>query len=202
MKKLLLISILIMVVFELFAVTPPPKPDRNQIARDLVGHKLKEGYEDGWFPDSFVWTIKKGEIKALKIHEVLKETKTDYSIIVIIRLQNDVNAFNAKVLINYRLTNDNKWRIEYVVSKGMKIVQTHKYDDCLNISVELNWDLGLNINNEKDVIFKNNSEIVLYFAGYVYKYDDWQKVMFSIGPHETKKIKHASSYNVEFIERY
>lgn len=202
MKRLFLLLALIALGLELFAVTPPPKPTRNQIAKDLVGHKLKEGYDNGWFPKDWVWLIEEGEIKALKITEVLKDSNTDYCINVLMHLQSETKAFKAKAKINYVLTKDNKWKIEYVVSKGMDIVKTHKYDDCLSLSIDLHWFMGINTNNETDFNVKNNSELVLYFAGYVYRYGDWQKVAFSIGPHKTEKIEFAEAYKVEFIERY
>ena len=202
MKKIFLLLALIALGTELFAVTPPPKPTRSKIAKDLVGHRLKEGYDNGWFPSDWVWVIEEGEIKAMKIEEVLKDTDTDYSINVVMRLEGDGKTFKAKAKINYTLTKDNKWKLEYVISKGMDIVKTHKYDDCLSLSIELHWFMGINSNHETDFIVKNNSELVLYFAGYVYKFGDWQKVAFSIGPHKTKKIEYAEAYKVEFIEKY
>ena len=95
MKRLFLLLALIALGLELFAVTPPPKPTRNQIAKDLVGHRLKEGYDNGWFPSDWVWVIEEGEIKAMKIEEVLKDTDTDYSINVVMRLEGDGKTFKA-----------------------------------------------------------------------------------------------------------
>ena len=182
------------------ALTPPPKPSREQIAKDLVGHTLKEGYKDGWFPENWRWNIKNGQIKALKIKEVLRETNTDYCIIVLLRLQSQTSTFNAKVKLNYHIIN-NKWKIEYVISQGMKIVQTKKYDDCINVSLELHWSFGFNFDNEKDLVIKNNSEMMLYCAGYCYKFGSWNKFLFAVGPHETEKIEYVEDYKIEFIER-
>ena len=203
MKKLFLFLVLIALGTELFAVTPPPKPTRSQIAKDLVGHRLKEGKDDGWFPNDWSWLIEEGEIKAMKIEEVLKDTDSDYCINVVMRLESDKNAFIAKAKINYILTRDKKWRLEYVISKGMNIVKTHKYDDCLNVSIDKRWFMGVNVNNEKEMTIENNCEIFLYFAGYIYmKSGEKQKLTLSIGPHNTEKIPYVEAYEVVFIERY
>lgn len=183
-----------------FALTPPPKPAREQIAKDLVGHTLKEGYEDGWFPSYWNWSIKSGQLKALKIKEILKETNTDYCLIVLVQLQSQTSAFNAKVKINYHLIN-NKWIIEYAVSQGMKIVKTNKYNDCLHIALEPHIVFGCNFDNEKDLVIKNNSEMALYCAGYCYRFGSWGKFIYSLGPHKTQKIEYAEDYKIEFIER-
>jgi len=185
-----------------FATTPPAKPSREQIAKDLVGHRLNEGYEDGWFSEDWHWTVEKGEIKALKILEVLKNTDKDYCIVVLVRLQSEVNAFNARIKINYQLSRENKWKIEYAVSQGMDIVRTHKYDDCLSFSiVDDGWG-GVNM-----LQIKNNCGIELGCAGYIKVYGEWKKFAVRIDPYKTGGVGgtfgggNVSNYKIEFIER-
>lgn len=185
-----------------FAGTPPAKPSRAQIAKDLVGQRLKEGYKDGWFSEEWHWDVKSGEIKALKIIDVLLDTKQDYCVVVLIRLQGEVNAFNAKVKVNYHLDKNNKWKLEYAVSLGMDIVKTHKYDDCLSFSiVDDGWG-GVNM-----LKITNNSNIELGCAGWIKAYGEWQKFAVRIDPYKTGGVGgtfgggSVSDYKIEFIER-
>lgn len=185
-----------------FATPPPPKPDRNQIAKDLVGFTLKEGFEDGWYSDDWSWTIEKGEIKALKINEVITNTNTDYCIIVLMRLESETSAYNAKAKVNYRLTKGNQWKIEFVVSQGMAIVKTHKYDDCLSFKiVDDGWG-GVNA-----LQIKNNSGIELGCAGYIKASGKWRKFAVIIDPYQTGTVGgtfgggNVTNYKIEFIER-
>lgn len=203
MKKILLFTISVLVaIVSIQATKAPTKPTRNQIAKDLVGIRLNEGYEDGWFSDEWHWDVKTGQIKALKIEKVLTNTNNDYCVVVLIRLQSDVNAFNAKVKINYHLSKDNKWKIEYAVSQGMDIVRTHKYDDCLSFSiVDDGWG-GVNM-----LQIKNNSGIELGCAGYIKTYGEWKKFAVRIDPYKIGGVGgtfgggSVSDYKIEFIER-
>ena len=201
-KTILLLLIVASTSVRIYAATPPPKPGRDQIAKDLVGHRLNEGYKDGWFSENWHWDIKSGQIKALKILETLRNTDKDYCIVVLVRLQSDVNAFNAKIKINYHLSKDNKWKIEYAVSQGMDIVKTHKYDDCLSFAiVDDGWG-GVNM-----LQIKNNSGIELGCAGYIKVYGEWIKFAVRIDPYKTGGVGgtfgggNVSNYRIEFIER-
>ena len=201
-KNIILLCVVIAASIYTFAASVPAKPTTTQIANDLVGTRLNEGYDDGWYSDKWHWDIEKGEIKALKIKETLKDTKTDYCIIVLMRLQSDVNAYNAKVKINYRLTKNNKWEIEYAISQGMDIVKTHKYDDCLSFAiVDDGWG-GVNM-----LQIKNNSGIELGCAGYIKAGGEWRKFAVIVEPYQTGGVGgvfgggNVTQYKIEFIER-
>lgn len=201
-KVLTLLLMVTMISGNASATTPPAKPSREQIAKDLVGHRLNEGYEDGWFSEDWHWDVKSGQIKALKILEVLRNTEKNYCVVVLIRLRSEVNAFNAKVKINYQLTKENKWKIEYAVSLGMDIVRTHKYDDCLSFKiVDDGWG-GVNY-----LRITNNSGIELGCAGYIQTYDKWKKFAVRIAPYQTGSVGgtfgggSVYNYKIEFIER-
>ncbi len=179
------------------------KPTSSQIANDLVGIRLKEGKTDGWYSDDWHWDVKKGQIKALKILSTLENDKTNYCVLALIRLQSDVNAYNAKVKIRYRFNFDkNKWEMEYAFSKGMDIVKTHKYDDCLSFSiVDDGWG-GVNM-----LQIKNNSGIELGCAGYIKAGGEWRKFAVLIEPYQVGGVGgtfgggNVTQYKIEFIER-
>lgn len=203
--KMLIVLALALVMasgLDVDAATPPPKPDRNQIARDLVGYRLTEARENGWFADDWSWEIKKGQIKALKIKEVVRDTNNEYGIVVLLRLQGAVSSFNAKVKINYVLNSKGQWEIEFVNSKGMAIVQTHKYDDCIQFSiVDDGWG-GVNC-----LQIKNNCSVELAIAGWFYAYDEWHKFAVRVDGNDITSVGgtfgggSVSDYKVEFIER-
>ena len=97
---------------------------------------------------------------------------------------------------------DNKWKVEYVVSLGMDIIQTHKYDDCLNFSiVDDGWG-GINT-----LQIKNNSGIELGCAGYVKAGGEWRKFAVRIDPYKKGYVGgtfdggNVTNYQIEFIER-
>lgn len=201
MKNLLkAVAFLIIMVctVDMVSAATPPKPSRDQIARDLIGRKLTEGYENGWFSNDWVWIIEQGEIKALKIEKVLANTDRDYSVIVLMRLQApEQAALNAKVKVNYHLVN-NVWKMEYAVSQGVKVVWSHKYDDCVKFSIGT-YSFFFHPYPLLNIV--NNSDLVLYCAGWYYKYEEWHKFSFYIGPHEKTQIKDAAAYKIAFIER-
>lgn len=205
--KPLLIIVLIMALVVIFCVDamaspPPPKPSTNRIAKDLVGYRLTEGFENGWFHDGWTWLIKEGQVRSLKIKEVVKNTNKEYCVIVLMRLQGNVCSFNAKAKVNYVLTSKNQWEIEFVNSMGMSIVKTHKYDDCIQFSiVDDGWG-GVNC-----LEIKNNCSIELGVAGWVYAYGEWVRFAVRV---EGNKTVHAggtfgggnvTNYKVAIIER-
>lgn len=134
MNKTFLLIIAICLAKMMICATPP-LPTRDQIANDLIGETLSEGYKDCWFGSSWLWRVEKGEIKALQIVKVLIKTTTDYCVIAKVRLQSEVNAFDAKLKINYQLKGK-RWQFEYVVSLGMDIVKTGKYKNFLSIEID------------------------------------------------------------------
>ena len=112
-------------------------------------------------------------------------------------------AYNAKVKIRYRFNFDkNKWEMEYAFSKGMDIVKTHKYDDCLSFSiVDDGWG-GVNM-----LQIKNNSGIELGCAGYIKAGGEWRKFAVLIEPYQVGGVGgtfgggNVTQYKIEFIER-
>ena len=196
-------ALLIGLVNSVFALTPPPKPSKTQIAHDLVGYKLTEGFDNGWFDKEWTWQIKKGQIKAMEIKQVVRDTKNEYCVIALMRLQGEVSSFNAKVKINYVLTKQNQWRIEFVNSMGMSVVRTNKYDDCIQFSiVDDGWG-GVDC-----LEIKNNCNVELGVAGWFYALGEWRKFAVFVDGYETNSVGgtfgggSVTKYKVEFIERF
>lgn len=196
-----LCMLLIGFVNSVFAITPS-KPSKKQIANDLVGYKLSEGFDDGWFDKEWTWQIKKGQITAMNIKEVVRDTNKEYCVIVLMRLQGEVSAFNAKVKVSYILTNQNQWKLEFVNSMGMSVVKTHKYDDCIHFAiVDDGWG-GVDC-----LEIKNNCSVELAVAGWFYALGEWRKFAIKVDGNETRSVGgtfcggSVEKYKVEFIER-
>lgn len=203
MKKLLfLLSVVAVASMSIFATKAPAKPTRDQMAKDMLGLRLNEGYTNGWFPEDWYWVVESGEIKALKILEVVNDTPTEYCVIVKVRLQSGAGAYNAKVKLNYRLTRDNKWKLDYAVSQGVDIVRTNKYNDCLSFRIADDGWGGVNM-----LQIKNETGIELCCAGYIKTYDEWRKFYITLDPYETSGVGgtfgggSVSDFRIEFIER-
>lgn len=94
----------------------PVKPDEAQIQKDLVGHKLYEGFEKEkcWFREDHSWEIGEYEIHDFKIEEVLRDDVKEYTFVVTMRLVSELNAFDARAKVSYWLPEAKDWRIEFV----------------------------------------------------------------------------------------
>lgn len=173
------------------------------MAKDLVGHTLSEGYEDGWFTNDWMWRIEKGEIKALKIVKVLENTSRNYCVVVLVRLQSETQSFNAKIKINYVLSKENRWRMEYVSSLGMDYVKTDKYNSCLSYKIVPECMLF-----GPRLLVTNKSDIKLGCAAWLLVEGEWKKAYCKIDPHSSAYMNvvgcylcsdKVSNYRVAFI---
>lgn len=182
----------------------PPEPEEHKIIEDLTGHSLAEGLapEDCWFSKDWRWPIKEGQIKDFYIHEVLQSSPDEYSFIANMVLQGENTDFNASVLISYVLPEFEDWRMDYVISKGLHIIPTHKYDDVLNFSIKDNGWFGTDA-----LIIHNPSEVELIVFGFVYVMSQWKRFSTKVGPGETKNVGglfcggEVTNFRIEHIER-
>lgn len=183
----------------------PVKPDAAQIQKDLVGQELPEGYEgdESWFDKDWHWLIKEGQIKNFNIEEVVKDDSKKYCVLATMRLEGDINAFDARVKISYWLPDAEDWRIEYVNSLGMDIVKTHEYDDCVSYEIKDDGWGGVNA-----LFITNKTKITLGVCGYFNNtYGDKRKFAVKVGPDETVQVGgtfgggSVVSYETVFVER-
>lgn len=136
MKKTLIKSLLIALAFAMAScLSDNKKPSIEKIQKDLIGHSLTEGVDSGYYDKSWKWTIEKGQISDFIITDTLVNTDNGFVINAKMKLTNHVNgkAYNATAHIVYGLLNGKKWTIEYVMSEGMSIVKTGKYDKLVEI---------------------------------------------------------------------
>lgn len=145
-------------------------PDISQIQKDLIGHSLAEGVENGYRQDDWRWKIEEGQISQFKIAQVVKKTKGQYVIVAKMRLSNGYYSYDANVKIKYVYTTKNRWKLDYVVSEGMYIVVTHEYDGFIRSEiVEDGWG------GTYCLQCTNLSELSLGVGGEILTYDGWIK---------------------------
>lgn len=153
-------------------------PEEKQIQRDLVGHSLAEGVTNGYYSEDWYWEIEDGQISQLRITEIIQKTQTQYLLIAQMRLSKDYYSYNAKVKIKYILTSQNHWVMDYVVSLGMHIVNTHEYDDYIRSSiVEDGWG------GTFCVKITNQSELSLAVGGDFLTNNGWRRYLVRVPPH-------------------
>lgn len=172
----------------------PQKPTEQQIQQDLVGHSLSEGKMDGYYQQSWKWTIAENSISNFKILSVDEDSNSRYAITVSMRLNSDTRSYDTKAAVCYKLDNINDWEIEFIQSQGMNIVKTHQYDNCVRCY------FGGGIIN--GLYAENNCEIALEVAGRNLAYDNWEKFCCIVPPHQSKLIRYSSNdFIVDYIER-
>lgn len=183
----------------------PAKPDEAQIQKDLVGHQLTEGFEKEkcWFHEDYRWKIREGEIRDFMIEEVLRADTKEYIFIATMRLQSELNAFNARVKISYVLPDTEDWKIEFVKSMGVSIVKTHKYDDLISCEIKDDGWGGVNA-----LFITNKAEIELGVGVEVVANGSRKRYAVRVNPDKKSQVGglfgggDVTSYDIEFVERF
>lgn len=173
----------------------PQKPTERQIQQDLVGHSLSEGKTDGYYQQSWKWTIAENSISDFKILSVDENSNSRYAITVSMRLSSDTRSYDAKAIVRYKLDDINDWEIEFIQSLGMDIVKTHQYDGCVRCYFGGGIAGGL--------YAENNCEIALEVAGRELAYGGkWVKFCCIVPPYQSKRISYYDDdFIVDYIER-
>lgn len=175
------------------------KPDEIQISSDLIGHSLAEGKEDGYYPNSWLWKIEDGEVSNLRILSVEENSDSYYRVVISMRLSSNTRAFDCKAVVAYKLDNTQGWQIEMVKSRGMDIVKTHRYDDCVSIKLlpAFFFQEELHVINECDVSLEVGGR---YLSSHS---NGWEKFCVVVSPNsmESLGVFAESDFQIDYIER-
>jgi len=182
----------------------PAKPDTEKIIKDLQSETISEGFprESCWFSENQRWMLARYDIKDFKIEEVLQDTNKDYIIIATMRIENDHNAFDARIKISYQLPRDEDWEMEFVNSLGLSIVQTHKYDDLVSFEIADDGWGGVN-----SLQISNHSNVDLVVGVDYIARGTRQRSAVQVSPGKKAQVGGTfgggtvTSYEVAFIER-
>ena len=179
--------------------TRTTKPDERQIALDLVGHSLTEGKENGYYPSSWNWKIEEGQVSNVKILSVEEDNSTYYRVVVSMRLSSNTRAFDCKAIVAYKLDDINGWQIDMIKSRGMDIVKTHRYDDCITIGLRPSFAFAETLHAI------NNCDVSLEVGGsYLCSYDHrWTRFSIVVPPNSEKEIDYSaeSDWHIDYVER-
>lgn len=178
------------------------KPGAARIARDLVGHTLSEGLDDGYHYDGWTWTIEQGEISDLKIERLLQNSNGSYRVVVSMKLSAGYYCYATRAEVAYTLSQRGAWQFDYVTSLGMKIISDHRYDNCIRASViEDGWGGTYCLH------LQNISELTLAVGGSILAGGSWRHFSQIVAPHSDTNVGglfmggSVESYRIEFIVR-
>ena len=198
---------LIVLSVDCFAGSIVPIPTKAIIATDLIGRKLSEGTDNGYFPSDWSWAIEAGQISDLYI--LSRSVSEDYcSFVVFMTLQRYLcpTKYNATVQVDYSLLN-NKWTPILVKSKGIRVVDSGKYSDCISLKLEESYGGWTNY-----LKIKNNIDSPLLVGGLIRINDssEWEKFSVTINGLEESMVGMGCgnvrgsvvNYRIHFVELY
>lgn len=185
----------------------PPKPNLTQIKTDLVGHSISEGFDrkDCYFSKEWKRTFGENiEIIDFHIDEITQDNGREYSFLTSMVLKEEHLSYNARVQIYYILPYGEDWKIDFVKSLGVKIIPTHKYDDCIQCVIDEDGWGGSNA-----LFITNISEVQLIVIGKVRtKYNNEIHLFNQIIPSGEKKqvgglfsVGSVYDYEIVYVER-
>ena len=195
-RRLVVSFLLFSVSFLSYSTTITPVPSESNIMMDLVGRQLSEGLKEGYFAPDWKWNIEPGQIKSLKIKsQDISEDYCSYIVQIILQEQMCPTKYRAVVQVDYSYSNK-KWRMVLVKSKGVSIVKTDKYLDCIRAEIVKYGFLNI----------KNNIDSPIIVGGCVFSNNRWTRFSVVLGGLEAKSLKpdyySVEDYRIEFVELY
>lgn len=175
-----------------------PQNSVAEICRDLVGHVVTEGTNNGYYSGSWRWTIEDGEISNFSVLSIRENTSDRYTIDVLMHLSARPNSIKYAVKATvYYVRSYSGWYIDMVKSRGMSVVRTYYYDGCIRSYLD---DGGI---QGTRVALENNCDVTLEVGGRTYdEYDGWEKFSITVSPHDDAVVGHfISDYIIDYVER-
>ena len=180
-------------------------PNESIIANDLIGRKITEGRDNGYFDSDWIWTIENGEISNLTIlNQVVDTDYCTFYIEMVLKAVTRPIRYKATIQVEYSLI-DNRWVISMVQSKGVDVVKTGRYDNCISTKIGDDGWGGVNC-----LKIKNNTDVPLLVGG-LYRtsyYDGWRKFSAVVNGLEVIGIGGTFGggcvvdYEIHFVEQY
>lgn len=198
-------ALLLYPTISIFATGEPPIPSKAVIASDLIGRSLSEGLEDGYFTPDWRWNIESGEISGLKIQsQSVSKDYCSFVVTMILKSQSSPARFFATVQVDYSLAN-NRWKLLLVKSKGIRIVRTEKYFDCISTKIDDDGWGGVNC-----LIIRNDIDSPLIVGGVIRTNNSYEWHKFSViieglrvmGVGGTFSWGSVVDYRIHFVELY
>jgi len=173
----------------------PPRPDLKQIQKDLGSATLTEGKENGYFSSNWTLSAKDFRVTDLKVTETIADDKTNYIVLVSARLAADARSYYVKAKVAYKLPETDDWKLDFVQSRGVDIVKTHKYDECIKHDRRYRGIFG------PYLYLKNECDKALQVVGEVFLYGKKEKYNAIVSPHdEWYYVYSVDEYTIDWIE--
>ena len=195
MKRLLFVFMVLMAVK---GVQANPQNSVQEICRDLIGHVVTEGTNNGYYDRSWRWTIEAGEISNFQILNVRENSSERYTIDASMHLSAGPRAHTYKATVTiYYVRTGYGWEIDLVKSREMETVRTYRYDDCINAAIEYGGIQG------ERIAFENHCDVPLEIGGKAYdEYSGWQKFSVTISPNDEAIYGHfVQDFTIDYVER-
>lgn len=183
----------------------PSLPTGPVISTDLIGRKLTEGTDNGYFSSDWKWTIEPGEISGLKI---LSQNQSDdycsFTVSMFLKSHSSPTRYMATVQVDYSLINK-RWQMTLVKSKGIRVIKTTRYLDCISTKIGDDGWGGVSC-----LKIKNNIDSSLLVGG-VYRTNnshEWHKFSLIIDGLTVKGVGgtfgggSVVDYRIDFVELY
>lgn len=172
-------------------------PSVSVIQSDLIGRKLSEGTENGYFGSNWTYTIEPGEISGLKIFS--RNNSNDYCSMVvtmILKKHSSPVRYKAVVQVDYSLVKK-RWKLTLVKSKGIRVIKTNRYFDCITVDIDL----------MNRLVVKNNIDSPLlvggvYLVGYSNEWKKFSVVVKGMQMVHVPYVYSAKEYRIDFVELY
>lgn len=172
-------------------------PSVAVIQSDLIGRKLSEGTKNGYFGSDWTLTIEPGEISDLKISS--RNDSEDYCSMVvtmILKKHSSPVKYKAMVQVDYSLVK-NRWQLTLVKSKGIRVIKTNRYLDCITVDTD----------PIDRLVVKNNIDSPLLVGGvYLVSYsNEWKKFSVVVKGMQMIYVPNASCVKdcrIDFVELY
>lgn len=180
-------------------------PNETIIANDLIGRKITEGRDNGYFDNDWTWTIEYSEISNLEIlNKTIDDDYCTFLVKMVLKAPTRPIRYRATLKVNYTKTN-NRWVISMVQSKGVDVVKTGRYNNCIITKIDDDGWGGVNC-----LKIKNNTDVPLLVGGlYRTSYSDaWRKFsavvegLQVIGIGGTFGGGSVVDYEIHFVEQY
>ncbi|MBQ6083848.1 MAG: hypothetical protein IJK92_05800 [Bacteroidales bacterium] len=180
-------------------------PNETIIANDLIGRKITECRDNGYFDNDWVWTIENGEILDFKIlNQVVDTDYCTFYVEMILKAVTRPIKYKATVQVDYTKTN-NRWVISMVQSKGVDVVKTGRYDNCISTKIGDDGWGGVDC-----LKIKNNTDVPLFVGGlFRTSYSDaWRKFSAVVNGLEVIGIGgtfgggSVVDYEIHWVEQY
>lgn len=177
-------------------------PTLQQLKGDLIGRKLTEP-QPGYHKQDWYWMIEAGEIQNISIkNQYYNNNSYVYSLDLSLHAI-DGTGVTYRFMCDFVYTKQgDNWVPSVLKSKGLEIVRTYLYDDCIT-SEKKGWP------GEYEVEFTNSCDIDLVVGGICqleFSNKGWQKFSCVVPANGKKSIGglfigSINKYKIHFVER-